>query len=80
MSAEMNHLKNQAVGAVFSAIIVKTFDQIKILRPDKQTIEHFNFATNPVFEQIKILTLQNQKLRQARDLLLPRLMRGELIS
>jgi type I restriction enzyme S subunit len=31
-----------------------------------------------VFAQVKKLASQNQKLRQARDLLLPRLMKGEL--
>ena len=35
-------------------------------------------ASLDVFEQIKSLTAQNQKLRTARDLLLPRLMSGEL--
>ena len=80
MSAEMSHLKNQAVGAVFSAIIVKTFDQITLTRPDGRNVDKFNSVVNPIFGQIKTLILQNQKLCQARDLLLPRLMRGELIT
>jgi len=33
----------------------------------------------PVFRQIKTLHLQNQKLRAARDLLVPRLMSGEIV-
>jgi len=35
-------------------------------------------ALTPVFDQWLNLTLQNQKLRAARDLLLPRLMSGEI--
>lgn len=31
-----------------------------------------------MFQQIKVLHSQNQKLRTARDLLLPRLMSGEI--
>jgi type I restriction enzyme S subunit len=34
--------------------------------------------TNRIFEQIKILEQQNQKLKQARDILLPKLMNGEI--
>jgi len=32
----------------------------------------------PIDEQLRVLFLQNQKLRAARDLLLPRLMSGEI--
>lgn len=79
LESEMTHLKSQAVGAVFSAIIVKTFEQIQITVPEKQVLEQFNLKVTPIFQQMKNLIFQNQKLRQARDLLLPRLMRGELL-
>jgi type I restriction enzyme S subunit len=36
------------------------------------------FAVLPVFRQVADLLEQNQKLRAARDLLLPRLMSGEI--
>ena len=32
-----------------------------------------------IIEPLKTLTLQNQKLRAARDLLLPKLMNGEIV-
>ncbi|HKZ02226.1 MAG TPA: hypothetical protein VJ180_08305 [Pyrinomonadaceae bacterium] len=35
-------------------------------------------AVIPVFEQMKTLKLQNEKLRAVRNLLLPRLMSGEI--
>jgi len=38
----------------------------------------FEGMIQPVIAQLKALTFTNQKLRTARDLLLPRLMSGEL--
>jgi type I restriction enzyme S subunit len=38
----------------------------------------FNEAVEPIFAQRTTLENYNQKLAQARDLLLPRLMNGEL--
>jgi type I restriction enzyme S subunit len=38
----------------------------------------FNDVAEPLVQQSITLKLKNQKLRQARDLLLPRLMNGEL--
>jgi type I restriction enzyme, S subunit len=38
----------------------------------------FDDFAQPVFSQLENLMLQNQKLRAARDLLLPRLMSGEI--
>ncbi|CCI18206.1 Putative restriction modification system protein (fragment) [Microcystis aeruginosa PCC 9807] len=33
---------------------------------------------NPIYTQIHVLEQQNQKLKQARDILLPKLMNGEI--
>jgi type I restriction enzyme, S subunit len=41
-------------------------------------LNEFNGAVQSIIQQLKILTFQNQKLRAARDLLLPRLMSGEI--
>jgi type I restriction enzyme S subunit len=38
----------------------------------------FSGTVRSIVEQLKTLTFQNQKLRAARDLLLPRLMSGEI--
>jgi type I restriction enzyme S subunit len=32
----------------------------------------------PIAQQLKLLTMQNLKLKQARDILLPKLMSGEM--
>lgn len=80
MQFAVEALKQQAVGAVFDAIVVDTFKRISLLVPPPGIVRLFDEAIGPVYEQVENLTLQNQKLRAARDLLLPRLMSGELIA
>ncbi len=50
----------------------------ELLCPLTGVIEKFEYISNPIDEQIKILHNQNIRLKQARDLLLPRLMNGEI--
>lgn len=54
------------------------FEKFLILVPSRSLLALFGESAEPVFEQIKVLHAQNQKLRTARDLLLPRLMSGEI--
>jgi type I restriction enzyme S subunit len=65
-------------GAIFAAITKKDLETVVITYPDEKTIEQFENITNPIDRQIEILSIQNQKLAQARDLLLPRLMSGAI--
>jgi len=74
----IQHFQQHASGAVFDAIIVDTFKLIPFIIPDKSLIAIFEANIEPMFRQIENLLLSNQKLRAARDLLLPRLMSGEL--
>lgn len=75
----IEHFKQHAVGAVFDAIVVDTFKLIPFTVPDEKMVRLFEGTVTPVFGQIANLMEQNQKLRAARDLLLPRLMSGELV-
>jgi len=54
------------------------FDKFMMLVPPKAMLELFSDFVVPVFKQIKFLHMQNQRLRAARDLLLPKLMSGEI--
>ena len=51
---------------------------MKVLCPPKSLRDSFGDFAADVYRQISTLTQQNQKLRTARDLLLPRLMSGEI--
>ena len=78
MQAAVEALKQQAVGAVFDAIIVETFKRIHLLIPDSRLLRLFDESFRLVLQQVENLTIQNHRLRTARDLLLPRLMSGEI--
>jgi type I restriction enzyme S subunit len=52
---------------------------LKILVPSRRLRVEFEEAITPMFEQLTKLRTMNQKLRAARDLLLPRLMSGEIV-
>lgn len=73
----IEHFKQQAVGAVFDAIVVDTFKLIPFTVPDERDVRLFEETVSPMFRQMANLMEQNEKLRAARDLLLPRLMSGE---
>lgn len=46
--------------------------------PPDGLLGSFEGATQPIVDQLRTLTFASQKLRVARDLLLPRLMSGEI--
>jgi type I restriction enzyme S subunit len=56
----------------------KLMIQYPVLLPSQGLLSTFNDTVRSIVEQLKTLTFQNQKLRAARDLLLPRLMSGEI--
>jgi type I restriction enzyme S subunit len=66
-------------GGVTMANVSKgKFESLDIMRPVSRLLRNFDDICRPVFKQIRTLSLQNQKLRTARDLLLPKLMSGEI--
>lgn len=74
----VEHFKQVAVGGVFDAIVVDTFKVIPFVLPEAATTHAFGNAVRPLFQQIETLLLQNRQLARARDLLLPKLMSGQL--
>jgi len=70
--------KQQANGAVFDAITVATFDNTKVFRPFDEIVSAFSSTVEPLFAASLSLTHRNANLRRTRDLLLPRLISGEL--
>ncbi|HRQ75555.1 MAG TPA: restriction endonuclease subunit S [Phycisphaerales bacterium] len=56
----------------------KQMQQYKIALPPEGILTSFNDVVQSIVSQLKTLTFSIQKLRAARDLLLPRLMSGEV--
>jgi type I restriction enzyme, S subunit len=57
----------------------KLMTQFKIALPSTGLLESFSSVIVTITDQLRTLCFQNQKLRAARDLLLPRLMNGEIV-
>ena len=54
------------------------FSDFQIQVPDDATLRHFDATVAPMFDQIGILLKQSAALAVARDMLLPRLMKGDV--
>ncbi|RIJ63481.1 restriction endonuclease subunit S [Rummeliibacillus sp. POC4] len=50
----------------------------KAVIPDKNVVEKFEEIISPIYEKIKYLIEENNKLEQLRDTLLPKLLSGEI--
>lgn len=74
----VEYFKQVAVGGVFDAIVVDTFKVIPFVLPDDAVTRAFGNAVRPLFQQVEALLLQNVQLTRARDLLLPKVMSGQL--
>jgi type I restriction enzyme S subunit len=77
--AFVGYLENDARGAAYPAVVAADFERADILVPRASLVGAFNEQAEPLLSQANVLRLQNQKLRAARDLLLPRLMSGEIV-
>ena len=64
--------------ATMASLNHDVISRIPLLVPVKPIIQEFHSFAADCLAQIANLSLQNQKLRAARDLLLPRLMSGEI--
>lgn len=67
-------LNNIAIGSSQKAITIKSLKTIAILKPSKLILEHFDKLINSILLEVENLHNQNQRLKEARDILLPRLM------
>jgi type I restriction enzyme S subunit len=54
------------------------FDKFLIACPDTETISGFSSLISPIFRSIYLLSQKNENLRKTRDLLLPKLISGEI--
>jgi type I restriction enzyme S subunit len=72
------HVKNHAGGAAQPNANAKVLGSAILLIPPQVLQEQFSVSVTPVLNQRDALVRQNTRLAQARDLLLPRLMNGEV--
>ena len=66
------------IGAAVPSMTTKILDAMDVVIPDKETLEKFDKRAKSYFNKIKTLQGQNERLKIARDLLLAKLMSGEV--
>jgi len=74
----VGYLTNNASGAAYPAVTATTFEKAELLIPSPALLERFGEATIAMAEQSHTLQRQTSNLRRTRDLLLPRLLSGQV--
>lgn len=67
-----------ATGATFKEISKKSFRTLPVIWPTAELLKSFEGRTYPLIQQTRLIKKQNVALARARDLLLPKLMSGQL--
>ena len=75
---QVDYLKTNTGGATFDTIVVDTFRRMEVVNPAREVTAKFAERTDAIFEQVNTFQRQIQNLRQTRDLLLPRLLSGQI--
>lgn len=74
----VGYLVNATNGAAYPAVKPVHFEVADILKPYEKVLEQFHSVADLIFRKIEMLDKQNHNLSEARDLLLPKLMNGEV--
>lgn len=65
-------------GAIFNAVTKVELMKVKLKTPSEKIQQEFELEAQQMFNLILNLTKQNTKLQEARDILLPKLMNGQI--
>lgn len=65
-------------GAIFNAVTKVELMKVKLKTPSEKIQQEFEVEAQQMYNLILNLTKQNTKLREARDILLPKLMSGQI--
>lgn len=71
-------IENRASGSTYDEISQTSFNGIQVAVPPKDDIEEFENKIEEIYEDIYIRELENRRLEELRDTLLPKLMSGEI--
>ena len=74
----VSYLTSHATGAAYPAVTGSVFEDAVVVLPTKELLQKFDEIVNPLLIMQQTLFTQNANLRRTRDLLLPRLVSGEV--
>jgi type I restriction enzyme S subunit len=72
------YLTNHATGSAYPAVNAGDFESVLIVVPFKSLLDDFDKIASDMLTQCQVLHEKNANLRRTRDLLLPRLVAGEV--
>ena len=83
LTARSERFRQHAIKSMSGAtgrqrVRVDSFVEFQLAQPDKYALDKFSEVMSPTFKAISCLSKKNANLRQTRDLLLPKLISGEI--
>ena len=75
---QVDYLKKNTGGATFETVVVDTFRRMRVIKPSRDMIFRFSQTVRPVMDLILNMLRKNTALRRTRDLLLSKLISGEI--
>jgi len=69
---------SMGAGAIFNSVTKKDLHSLQLFSPIPKVVEQFEALAEPVWQLIRVLSAKNTNLRAQRDLLLPKLISGEI--
>jgi len=74
----MDRVKERANGSTFLEISKKNFRLIPVIVPKTELLKSFNEMAQPILSRLRSCTRNSTQLTNLRDILLPKLLSGEL--
>lgn len=74
----LTNVQSIVTGAVQPKISQANLNKMSVVIPSEAELSDFNSIVQPIFAQIRNLRAENDRLASTRDILLPRLMSGEI--
>lgn len=83
LTARSEQFRQHAIKSMSGAtgrqrVRVDSFNEYLLAQPDKDTLDRFTELVSPTFKSISCLAKKNANLRHTRDLLLPKLISGDI--
>ena len=74
----LDYIKGISGGSTFAEISKKAFRPVPVVVPSDQALAAYEGLVRPLYDRIVANTKESASLAQTRDLLLPKLMSGEI--
>ena len=74
----LDYIKSISGGSTFAEISKKVFRSIHVTAPSEEVLTTYEDIVRPLYDRIVASTKESEPLAQARDLLLPKLIAGEI--